>query len=733
MRTARLRWALPTLGLFALASAALAAAPFQNEPKPARPDSSDFIKPKEVTLAATVEPAEAKAGETVTYKVHTRIEEPWHIYGFEEEELDDGPQLTNFDFFNTGGLEVVGNRWKADPEPVVKPDPNFGNIPVPIHDEEVTWSIELRVPPGTEPGDRTLQSQIFFMICTDTTCKAPTRISIEPVTLTVLEGGAAAPEGAPAGALVEPEPDEPTEPAEVAAAISSDVQVAIDEGFLAFILLSAGAGFLALIMPCVWPMVPITVNFFVKQGQAGKGSTTGLAVTYCLAIIATFTLIGLIASAVFGATAVQNIAVNPWINLAVASLFVLFGLMLLGVIEFGLPSGLINFLNRQGGQGGIIGVIFMALVLTVTSFTCTFPVVGALLVMAATGSYIYPVIGLLVFSTVLALPFFLLALSPGLLQKMPRGGDWMNAVKVVGGLVEIGAAFKFLNNAEIGFGTIPEDAWTNAPTTLAIWIVLCIVCGVYLLGMFRTDHDVDQPRVGAGRILTGSFFLFLALFLTPALFGNPPVSQIWNRLVVGLLPPDIESLKAQPAYVAGGDGTGGAGPAPVPASNAPQDLIAAARKVHGVPWGMSYEAALERARESGKPVLIDFTALVCTNCRQMEQGVMPRREVVALLQQFETVSLYTDKVPVRGLSRVDQEKYATINQEFQYNLAQDMTLPLYVVVRPGEENDDKVEILGQRGGFIEAPVFAGFLQGTLDRYQEGNGGRVASVKDDADE
>ena len=180
--------------------------------------------------------------------------------------------------------------------------------------------------------------------------------------------------------------------------------------------------------------------------------------------------------------------------------------------------------------------MFMALTLTITSFTCTFPVVGGLIVMASKGQFFYPIIGLATFSAVLALPFFLLALSPGLLSKMPKSGDWMNAVKIVGGLVEIGAAFKFINTAEIGFGAIPEDAWFDAPVVLSIWVVLAAVCGLYLLGLFRTDHDHEEVRVGPGRILTGAFFLGIALFLAPALFGRPPREPDLVHLV-GLLPP----------------------------------------------------------------------------------------------------------------------------------------------------------------------------------------------------
>ena len=181
----------------------------------------------------------------------------------------------------------------------------------------------------------------------------------------------------------------------------------------------------------------------------------------------------------------------------------MFGLSLLGLFELSLPSFLLNASSQNEGRGGLIGVFFMALTLTITSFTCTFPVVGGLLVMAAGGDFFYPIVGLATFAAVLAFPFLLLALSPGLISKMPRSGDWMNAVKVVGGLIEIGAALKFINTAELAY-VVPENAWFDAHVILTCWIALSLVCGLYLLGVFRTDHDHGDVKVGTGRIIFGA-------------------------------------------------------------------------------------------------------------------------------------------------------------------------------------------------------------------------------------
>ncbi len=475
---------------------------------------------------------------------------------------------------------------------------------------------------------------------------------------------------------------------------------------------SAIGGLFALVMPCVWPMVPITVNFFIKQdqGKSGRKKATGLAFMYCLSIIGVFTAVGVLCSFFFSASSLQTLANKAWLNLIVAGLFIMFGLSLLGLFELSLPSFLLNASAQNEGRGGLVGVFFMALTLTITSFTCTFPVVGGLLVMAASGSFFYPIIGLATFAAVLAFPFLLLALSPGLISKMPRSGDWMNAVKVVGGLIEIGAALKFINTAELAY-KVPEDAWFDAHVILTCWIALALVCGLYLLGVFRTDHDHGEVKVGTGRIIFGAVFLGLAIYMAPALFGRPPQSLVWDRLIVGILPPDSREFNP-PAQFAGGGAEGAAiashdvkATSPDPAQAEKEE-----KKAHGVLWGMSFDQARELAAAEKRPILIDFTGVNCANCRLMENRVLPLPQVVSLLKKFVTVQLYTDFVPISSITADQREELAGANQLRLLKLAKEATNPFYVVLTPGGE------VLARMGGYNDPPVFVDFLSKALDRF-----------------
>ncbi|APW63108.1 protein-disulfide reductase DsbD family protein [Paludisphaera borealis] len=725
---------------------------------PAKKDSNPRVRPKGVTFTPTVEPVDVKPGRTVKYKVTVKLDPGLHVYQFAKPGVPgNGPTPTSFDFFDTGTLRP-SKEWKSSKDPVAKPEPAFGdNVIVEYFENEVTWSLDLEVPSDAKPGKHTLRSQAGYQICNENSCFPPVYQTLADVEINVVAG-----DGPAANVTAPPAPAAPSAPqltatefktpapaAKPAAPISetpagaeaktpavaeapaiaatsgpvvasaetpalaakadapiSEIARTAQQGLIPFLIASAIGGLFALAMPCVWPMIPITVNFFVKQGQNGSGKTTGLAIAYCLAIIGIFTSVGVFFSFFFSAAFLQNLANNPWLNLAVAGLFLAFGMSLLGVFELSLPSFVLNASSRGESRGGLIGVFFMALTLTITSFTCTFPVVGGLLVMAAGGNFLYPILGLATFASVVALPFFVLALAPGMLSKLPRSGDWMNSVKVVGGLVEIGAALKFINTAELAYVT-PENAWFDAQFVLTAWIILSVVCGIYLLGLFRTDHDYDEVKVGPGRIIFGCMFLGLGLYMAPALFNKPPQGLIWDRLIVGILPPDSSEFSAPdvPLLAAGGESA-----REVKATSTdPVQAEREEKKLHGVIWGMSLDLAKEEAKTRKQPILIDFTGVNCANCRLMERRVLPRPDVVKLLKEFVTVQLYTDFVPIASLTADQREDLARKNQDRQLDLAAEQTNPFYVIIAP----DGK--ILGSLGGYNEPAVFQDFLTKALGK------------------
>jgi thiol:disulfide interchange protein DsbD len=757
-------------GLLGLPNSAPAADP----PKPAKRDSNPRVKPRDAVLTASVEPSEAKPGETVTFKVTAKLEPGSHIYTYGKEKGAEGPApvRTTFDFFDTAGLKIEGD-WVASKEAIKHKEPAFPNLDfVEYYEDEVTWSVRLRIPPGTAPGKKGLRCQVGYQVCNAKSCSFPGQWTLPEAVLTVLPGDASGEKAAPAPKPAapapsdrEPRPDRagtssPAQPSEAqppgpsstpaaakaapppaptsseastataapargsiassAPRVQSEIAQKAQQGLIRFLIASAIGGLFALVMPCVWPMIPVTVNFFVKQGQGktGRRKTTGLAITYCLAIIGVYTAVGVLFSFFFSASSLQTLANNPWLNLFVAALFVAFGLSLLGLFEIRLPSFLLNASAQGESRGGLIGVVFMALTLTITSFTCTFPVVGGLLVMAAGGDFLYPILGLATFAAVLAFPFFLLALSPSLISRMPRSGDWMNAVKVVGGLVEIGAALKFINTAELARVT-PDNAWFDAQVVLTCWVVLAAVCGLYLLGLFRTDHDHDEVKVGPGRLLSGAIFLGLALFMAPALFGHAPQSRVWTRLIVGLLPPDVSELGAGTQLASNG---GDSSLRKVKATSTdPARAEREEKNPHGVLWGMSFDQAREQARAENKPILIDFTGVNCANCRTMETGVFTRPEVVSLLKKFVTVQLYTDYVPISSITPEQMYERAELNQKHQLDLVQEPTNPFYAVLSPSGEVIDRI------GGYNEPPVFVDFLTRALEKAAQEKGVKVAQA------
>jgi thiol:disulfide interchange protein len=403
-----------------------------------------------------------------------------------------------------------------------------------------------------------------------------------------------------------------------------------------FILAFLG-GLAALLTPCVFPMIPLTVSFFTKQSKTrAKGITN--AIIYGLAIIILYTLLGLLITVVFGSDALNAFSTNPWVNLGFFVLLVVFAISFFGAFEITLPSSWINKTDQASDKGGIVGIFFMAFTLALVSFSCTGPIIGTLLVEAASGGFKGPLIGMFGFSLALALPFALFAAFPGWLNSLPKSGGWLNSVKVVLGFIELAFAFKFLSTADLVWqaGILPRE-WF-----LAIWIAIFTLMTLYLLGKFRMPHDSPSDKVSVFKLMLAIITFSFTIYLIPGLWGAP------LKLISGFPPPMF--------YSESPNGIGGSGNA-VTASNEPIPPGAdPGHCPHNINCFHDFETGRSYAKEVGKPILLDFTGWGCVNCRKMEDQVWSDPTVLARLKNdFVVISLYVDERE----ELAEQEKYVS--------------------------------------------------------------------------
>ena len=390
--------------------------------------------------------------------------------------------------------------------------------------------------------------------------------------------------------------------------------------FIAFL-----SGFAALLTPCVFPMIPMTVSFFTKQSKS-KAAGIRNAVIYGLSIVVIYVLLGTLVSLVFGADALNALSTNFWFNIIFFLLLVIFAVSFLGAFEIVLPSSWGTKVDAQADRGGLIGIFFMALALAIVSFSCTGPIVGTLLVEAASGgSQIGPIVGMLGFSLAIALPFALFAAFPGWLNSLPKSGGWLNTVKVVLGFLELALAFKFLSNADfaLGLNLLEREVF------LAIWIAIFGALAFYLFGKIQLPHDSPVKHISVGRLSLGLVVLSFTIYMIPGLWGAP------LNLISAFPPPQHYS---ESPYGVGFSklGGGSASHSEIPDGAhlmAPHDILAF----------NDYDKGLAYAKKVGKPVMIDFTGEQCVNCRKMEQNVWPKEQVLKILKNdVVLISLYVD-------------------------------------------------------------------------------------------
>jgi thiol:disulfide interchange protein DsbD len=435
------------------------------------------------------------------------------------------------------------------------------------------------------------------------------------------------------------------------------------------------SGFAALLTPCVFPMIPMTVSFFTKQSKT-KSAGIRNALFYGACIVVIYVVLGTIVTAIFGSDALNALSTNVYFNIFFFVLLIVFAISFLGAFEITLPSSWVNKADQASDKGGLIGIFFMAFTLALVSFSCTGPIVGTLLVEAASIGGAGPVIGMLGFSLALALPFGLFAAFPGWLNSLPQSGGWLNTVKVFLGFLEIALAFKFLSNADL----VVQAHYLERELFLAIWIGVFFALAMYLFGFIQLPHDSPVQSLSVGRVLLGTFTLVFVMYLIPGLWGAP------LKLISGFPPPMAYS--ESPNGVGGSVGGGSA------SKHGPEGTHAGPQ---GLPVFHDMDEGLAYAKKIGKPAFLDFTGHACVNCRKMEENVWGEPGVIEILENdVVVISLYVDDK--RDLPEAEQKeveingktkKLRTIGNKWSYIQTRDYktnTQPYYIMLGPNNED-----------------------------------------------
>ena len=470
-----------------------------------------------VHWALESEKVEGLRGQRLSLQLTAVIPDGWHIYALKKS--------SNF---------MTPTQIAVGPDTLVKLAGPIAHPPAHLNQDygekievfegtvkfEIPIAIAVDAKPGAAQARVTLSWQACRNVCIEENAAIPFTVAVQdgPVVPEAPSSKSAPVDTGRSKSLAESAPEKKSTPVATASNMGAKVEQAKKKGILAYLWIAMGAGGLALLTPCVFPMIPITVSFFTKRKQVSRARSIRDAGIYALGIIATFTGIGILFTLLMGATGLSEFASNPWVNLAIAALFVILALNLFGAFEIQVPTGILNLLNAKASEDdGIGSILLMGLVFSLTSFTCTVPFVGTALFSTAQGDWLWPIAGMLGFSSVFAAPFFLLALFPAALKSLPKSGGWLNSVKVVMGFLELAAALKFVSGADLAWrwGLLTREAF------LSIWVALALLSAAYLLGVFRFAHDSAVAHVGVARIFWTTFFLSCAIWLGTGIFGKP--------------------------------------------------------------------------------------------------------------------------------------------------------------------------------------------------------------------
>jgi thiol:disulfide interchange protein len=605
-----------------------------------------------VQWSLKVEPKSIPPGGKVLATLTATIQSGWHLYSLTTPR--GGPNPTTLVL---AGNPAISSVRIFQPNPLRKMDPNF-QVETETYENQVYLLLEVTTKAGIAAGSIDMSAQVRYQCCSDRICLPPKRKTA--TTALVIDSGSKSQDVAiPPGYREVAGKDSSSATAASSASPPPPAKAAADkQGLLGFLVVAFGFGLAAIFTPCVFPMIPITVSFFLNQGSAGRRGSLMQALVFCFGIVVLFTSLGLLMKAVAGPFGVVLLGSNPWVNGFIVLVFIVFGLSLLGAYELTLPSGLLTRLDSASRGGGYMGTLLMGLTFSLTSFACVGPIVGPLVVASVNGDSLQPVLGMMCFAAGLAAPFFLLALFPSYLKRLPRSGGWMSRVKVVLGFVVLACALKYLGNIDqvLQLGILTRERF------LAAWLVLFTLPGLYLLGMLRLEGVKPDERLSVPRMLCGAFFLFFAASLLPGLYGAP----------LG----EIDAF-IPPAGSAGSSPSGPTGRAELK-------------------WLKNqYNEAKEEASRDNKLILVNFTGYACTNCHWMKANMFTRQDVRSSLQNFVLVDLYTD-----GTDAASEK-----NQQLENKLFATVAIPFYAIL------DAQGNVLATFPGLTRKPgEFLSFLK-----------------------
>jgi len=572
------------------------------------------LDPVQWTLSSDA--AKAPPGSSVALKLTAQLNEGWHLYS--PTTPPGGPIPTTLGLADN---PAIAGFKLYEPKPERKFDPNF-NLDTETFEKEAVFWIVADLKKDANPGPLELTAQVRYQACDDRQCLPPKKKTasfsltvdpaapaasafVKPAAYTEVKVGGAAASSAPAT------------PAAPAAA----------DGLATFLLTAFGFGLATIFTPCVFPMIPITVSFFLGQ----RGGIVQ-ALVFCLGIIFLFCALGLGVAAAVGPFGVVQLGSNPWVNGFIAIIFGFFAFSLLGAFEITLPSGLLTKLDAASRRGGYLGTLLMGLTFSLTSFACVGPFLGTILFASVQSKGVQPVLGMASFATGLASPFFFLAAFPSYLKKLPRSGGWLARVKVVMGFAVLAFMLKYASNVD----QVLQTNWITRERFLAAWFVLFTMAGLYLLGLLRLEGVEPDEHLGIGRLVVASAILVFSVSLLPGMFGAP--------------------LGELDAFVP--VATGGVGRASAEASQ---------------PWMKNqYREALDQARRDNKLVLVSFTGYACTNCHWMKANMWPRPEIADVMKNLVLVELYTD-----GTDKASED-----NQKLEDDMFHTVAIPYYAILDP---------------------------------------------------